>query len=75
MRTSPPPDRVTDAQLSVDHATIVTEDAPVPKFHQARTITVMPSVVVVCTAMITLGSGRADLSHSLGMRGRSPCVR
>ena len=22
-----------------------------------------------------LGSGRADLSHALGMRGRSPCVR
>ena len=26
-------------------------------------------------AMIALGSGRADLSHTLGMRGRSPCVR
>ena len=39
MRISPPPDRVTDAQLSVDRATIVTEGAPVPKFHQARTIT------------------------------------
>jgi len=26
-------------------------------------------------AMIALGSGRADLSHTLGMRGRSSCVR
>jgi len=33
------------------------------------------SVVVVCTAMIALGSGHADLSHTLEMRGRSPCVR
>ena len=43
MRTSPPPDRVTDAQLYVNHGTIVTEDAPVPKFHQISRFPVMPS--------------------------------
>ena len=26
-------------------------------------------------ALIALGTGPANLSHTLGMRGRSPCVR
>jgi hypothetical protein len=35
----------------------------------------LASAVVDVVAMITLGSDRADLSHTLGMRGRSLCVR
>jgi len=36
---------------------------------------VMPSAAVVSWRWSSLAQVRADLSHMLGIRGRSPCVR